>query len=55
MNSRYRASFPPAAPAHAITIVTDELIRMTVFRVASGTFSTADWSGHDGAPVRSSA
>src|SRR5262245_61035808 len=38
-----------------MTIVTDEAMRTTVFKVASGTLTIDDWSGQVGAPVRRSA
>src|SRR5678816_2830812 len=47
MSARNRATFPPRNAAALRRIATLEAMRMTVFTVASGTFKTDDWSGHD--------
>src|SRR5262247_1836715 len=55
MYRRYRERLPFLSAIHAIAIVTDDVSRITVFSAASGMLTTDDWSGQDGAPVRSSA
>src|SRR5436190_11610211 len=50
---RYNRCFPHSfnlSDAHAITIVTDELMRMTVLIAPSGTLSSP--CGHSAAPLR---